>query len=154
MFIDIKSAVNPNHSQSHIRYSFPLDRPVKALYLYFEYEPKLLDDNAQGRKLLEQSLERYVLPEQKELALSGIDRYLPLSNLITISVDDPNEYRGACHRHDSIQQLFLSESAASPGLLPGEIITGTWTITLSLHSIVTGSCTYHLKAWAEEEEAI
>ncbi|MFC0334972.1 hypothetical protein ACFOLF_18675 [Paenibacillus sepulcri] len=152
MLIDIKTTVKPEDSRTHIRYPFTLDQPAHALRIRFEYSPKLLEDDSKARRLLEQSMELYVLPEQRELAIAGIDRYLPLSNLITLSVDDPDGYRGACHRHDPKQQFLLSHSEASPGLAKGRIGAGEWTITLSFHSIVTEECTYHLEAWIPEEE--
>lgn len=152
MMIDIRTDVTPEHSRTHVRYRFKLDKPAQALRIGFEYSPKLLEDEERARRLLEDSFELYILPEQIKLAKERIDRMLPLSNLMTISVDDPDGYRGACHRHNPNQVFVLSEHEASPGLMKGKIGAGEWTITVSIHSIVSENCSYHLTAWISEDE--
>lgn len=152
MLIDIRANATPEDSRTHVRFAFKLDEPACAIGIHFEYSPKHLDDGIRARELLEQSFEKYVLPEQRVLAKERLDRFLPLSNLITLSVDDPDGYRGACHRHDPVQSLTISEHDASPGLMKGKLGAGEWTITLSLHAIVTEHCAYRLKVWAADEE--
>jgi len=119
------------------------------LCIQFSYSPKKLEDEAKAKQLLERSVQMYMEPAYRQPILEKMDRYLPLTNLVTVSVDDPVGYRGACHRHDSEQWLVLSPSAASPGLTKGPITEGWWSITLSVHSIVTGSCDYRLAVWTE-----
>jgi len=152
MLIDIRGNATPEQSRTHVRYTFRLDEPASAIRIRFAYSPKQLDDEKRARELLEQSFGLYLLPEQQALAIEKLDRYLPLMNLITLSVDDPDGYRGACHRHTPDQLLSLAEHGASPGLMKGKPGAGEWTITLSLHAIVTESCAYHLQAWIADDE--
>ncbi|WP_217593959.1 hypothetical protein [Cohnella sp. GbtcB17] len=152
MLIDIRANATPEDSRTHVRFAFQLDEPAFAVRIHFEYSPKRLDDDGRARELLKHSFEKYVLPEQRALAKERLDRYLPLNNLITLSVDDPDGYRGACHRHDPVQGLTISEHDASPGLMKGKLAAGEWTITLSLHAIVTDSCAYRLQVWVEDGE--
>ncbi|MDI4643751.1 hypothetical protein [Cohnella hashimotonis] len=151
MLIDIRANATPEDSRTHVRFPFKLDEPACAVGIHFEYSPKCLDDDSRARELLEQSFEKYVLPEQLALAKERLDRHLPLKNLITLSVDDPAGYRGACHRHDPVQSLWISEHDASPGLMKGKIAAGEWTITLSVHAVVTERCAYRLQVWAADE---
>ncbi|MBB6733049.1 hypothetical protein [Cohnella zeiphila] len=150
MLIDRMQTLKPEDSRSHIRCPFQLEQSASKMFIHFSYGPKLLDDRQQARELMEECVERYIEPERRSLVLGSMDRYFPLSNLITVSVDDPETYRGACHRHDPEQQLFLGESASSPGLTKGRLPSGLWSVTLSVHSIVTDTCEYRLRIWTED----
>lgn len=151
LVLDVKGRVTPEYSKTHLQIPFQLDEDCCRLQLKFEYAPKVLEDRERSLDLLEQSFESYLLPEQREPAITQAERYLPLKNLITLSLDDPLGYRGACHRHDSIQELTLSAGQASPGLMPGPLPAGDWQVTLSIHCIVTDSCDYRLQIWTEKE---
>ncbi|WP_172255817.1 hypothetical protein [Saccharibacillus deserti] len=153
--LDIQGSAVPEQSRTHIRIPFELQAGADRMQIRFEYAPKILEDREAALDLLKESYERYILPEQREQAIARADRHLPLKNLITLSLDDPNGYRGACHRHDPVQELFVSREAASPGLMSGKLEAGTWIAMLSLHCIVTETCDYRLRirAVAEEEPA-
>ena len=150
--LDIQGSAVLEQSRTHIRVPFELQTGVSRLHIRFEYAPKILEDREAALDLLQESYELYILPEQREQAIARADRHLPLKNLITLSLDDPNGYRGACHRHDPVQELFLSREAASPGLMSGELEAGAWIATLSLHCIVTPTCDYRLRIQAAEKE--
>lgn len=152
MLLDIENKVTPSDTRSHHRYNFKLDRPCAGLWIKFEYAPKNLEDRELATALIKRSIERYVEPERQKLALERAEQYLPLRNLITVSIDDSRGHRGACHRQDPVQKLYLSARKSSPGLTTGIIPAGTCTVTLSLHAIVTEHCTYRLKVWAAEAE--
>jgi hypothetical protein len=71
-------------------------------------------------------------------------------NLLTISVDDAaGAYRGACHREAADQQLIVSPEFASPGLTAGPLPEGTWTLTLSAHTLVSAHCEVSIQIGAE-----
>ncbi|WP_010277312.1 hypothetical protein [Paenibacillus senegalensis] len=150
--LEKRGCVTPEDSRTHIRIPFEMTQAGGEITIQFEYGPKVLEDMTRALKLLEQSFDCYVLPAQREKAAKQANKYLPLKNLITLSLDDPNVYRGACHRHDAYQQLKLSELRASPGLVIGKLPRGQWTATLSFHCIVTGSCDYRLQIdWTDGE---
>lgn len=152
MLLDITGEVTPDHSQQHTAYRFTLDRPAAKLWFSFTYTPKMLTDSELAKPLIMEGIDLYMTPEQKELLRDGWERYMPLNNLITVSVDDPIGYRGACHRHDPEQLLYISEREASPGLSKGLPVTGLWSVTLSFHAIVTEQCSYKLAVWTSEED--
>lgn len=150
--LDLQGNCTPGDSRTHIRVPFELVQATEELRIRFEYAPKTLDDREHSIRLLEESFDQYLLPAQRQQAITQVDQYLPLKNLITLSIDDKQGYRGACHRHDEIQNLILSASKASPGLMAGPLPTGSWAVTLSLHCIVTESCSYRLQIWTTEPE--
>jgi hypothetical protein len=152
MLIDVKGQVTPVSSRSHITYCFDLRQPAGKLNIRFMYHPKRLEDLERSKELILASLGKYSLAENSELDKVKWGNYMPLTNLITLSVDDPKGHRGAGHRHDQEQLIHLSEYQASPGFVSGPMIQGMWKVTLSLHGIVTELCSYELQIWLEEEQ--
>jgi len=149
--LDRRGRVSPKDSKTHVRIPFQLIRSCGRLNIRLEYSPKTLDDREQTLALLKRSFDLYLLPEQKERAAAQADQFMPLKNLITLSLDDPQGYRGACHRQDAVQHVYVTDQKASPGLMPGKLESGPWQVTLSLHCIVTETCDYRLQIWTEEE---
>ncbi|NUU79280.1 hypothetical protein [Paenibacillus xylanilyticus] len=152
--VDLQGYAAPGDSKTHIRIPFELDEGCDKLHLRLQYAPKMLDNREKALQLLKDSYDLYILPEHREYAIFNADRYLPLKNLITLSLDDAQGYRGACHRQDELQELFVSEQEASPGLMAGELVPGHWSVTLSLHCIVTDTCDYRLQIWTAEDDEI
>ena len=67
-------------------------------------------------------------------------------NMLTLTVMDPNGFRGAGHRHGSCHVVRLSESSATPGFLAGPITPGVWQIEVDTHMVLPGvDCTYSLE---------
>lgn len=149
--LDVQGIVTPVCSQSHITYSFPVPPAFTRLNVAYSYDPKRLEDQEQAKELIEQAISRYVEPHQQPGYLSRWESYLPLQNLLTLSFDDPEQFRGAAHRHDPEQQLHIGMESASPGLVPGAIRTGLWRVTISMHAVVTEQCRYKLRVWGETE---
>ncbi|SDK51493.1 MULTISPECIES: hypothetical protein [unclassified Paenibacillus] len=152
--LDLQGYASPEDSKTHIHIPFELEEGCVKLNLRLQYTPKTLENRENALRLLEESYDLYILPEHREYAIANADRHLPLKNLITLSLDDARGYRGACHRQDEVQDLYVSEREASPGLMAGELVPGPWSVTLSLHCIVTDTCTYRLEVWTTEEDSI
>jgi hypothetical protein len=73
-----------------------------------------------------------------------------IANLLTLSLDDANGvYRGAAHRQPPQQSIELGAAAASPGFATGRLSPGVWTLTLSVHALVTSYCDVSIQIGAE-----
>ncbi|TVY10926.1 hypothetical protein [Paenibacillus cremeus] len=139
--------VTPSCSKSHITYTIHLNHPVRELHIEFAYAPKDLADEAKAKQLIDEALGSYIQPEHLASYKENWRSYLPLKNLLTLSFDDENGFRGAGHRHDPVQHLIISEEEASPGLIPGVFPRGQLRIMINLHCVVTEECRYKLHAW-------
>jgi hypothetical protein len=137
-------------SKTHLSFDFYLKKPVQRLNISFCYDPKWLDDKSIAQQLIEVSFERY-LENGQEQPHPKWEIYYPLQNLITLSFDDPFRFRGAAHNPLAEQSHFITEKAASPGLLPGVLPAGIWRVTLSVHAIVTPKCRYRLLVWEGDQ---
>jgi hypothetical protein len=144
LLLDVKGQVQPICSKSHISYWFELPEGAERLNIQFAYSPKTLDDEGKAKPLIETAIRQYISPELQTQYLEKWNTYMPLKNLLTISVDDPDQNRGAAHRHAPEQQLNISKLDASPGLVPGNLVPGQWRVTISLHAVVT-ECEYSLQ---------
>jgi hypothetical protein len=137
--------VTPSCSKSHITYTLHLHAPVDELVVDFAYEPKTLDDEMKAKALIDEGLQNYMLPEHLEASQTNWRAYLPLQNLLTLSFDDENGFRGAGHRHDPVQRLKIASEEASPGLIPGQLPRGQFRVTISLHCVVSEQVRYSLR---------
>jgi hypothetical protein len=65
-------------------------------------------------------------------------------NLLTLTLFDPQGFRGAGHRHGDVQAETASDTVelradrATPGYLPGPLPAGEWTLVIDTHLIVPG----------------
>ena len=75
---------------------------------------------------------------------------MPVKNLITLSLDENGNYRGAAHRQADKQHHEISKSFASVGFENGEITGGEWTLVLNVHFCVC-EVSYNVRITGEEE---
>lgn len=151
MLFQAKGEVNPNATQSHIAYRFylPPESSGGTLTIRLVYSPKRLEDREKEHELVMKSIAKYTPPSDRERVEAGWEAFAPLQNLITLSIDGPDGHRGAGHHHESERLVTLSADGATPGYVPGAIASGIWTVTLSLHAVVTDVCHYELDVQAE-----
>ncbi|WP_028559322.1 hypothetical protein [Paenibacillus pinihumi] len=147
----VEGKLYPSSSKTHITYQFHIPTPLPSLQIDFQYAPKKSEDKSGSRRLIEQSIEQYVHPSMQAAYMDKWEQYMPLQNLLTISVDDPSEFRGSAHRHPEKQSYLLATSSASPGFIPGAILEGIWRITISVHCVVTPDCNYLLRVTEGEQ---
>ncbi|MEW4369346.1 hypothetical protein [Paenibacillus kandeliae] len=138
---EASGTVHPTSAQSHITYRFMVQEPVEKLHIQFRYEPKHLQDEQAAELLINRAMQQYGYEPQQPTAWR---KYAPLQNLLTLSLDDPERHRGQAHRMDPVQQHLLTEHEASPGFWCGLNPAGLWSITISLHAVVTPQCHYTL----------
>lgn len=142
----VEGQVNPTNSQSHIRYSFYVKDQHETIKVFFKYYPKDLEDKVTSKRLILESLDRYGYSSKD--SVQNWEDFMPLKNHITLSVDDPNGFRGATHRHDYELELTLDNKSSTPGLYTRKNESGMWNITLDIHALVTEECDFILKVKA------
>lgn len=140
--------VLPKDEKTNITFPFEVNQGTKALKFTFSYSPKRLDDMDRAKLLIENCIKK----DANEYAgeYPSWESFLPLKNLITLSVDDSLSYRGCAHRQAEYMEHIISESFASPGFNKGEIKSGTWKAVLNVHGVVTEKIDCILKVEAGE----
>lgn len=134
--------VLPESEKKNIALPFTLEADAEQMRISYSYAPKELDGAAARERI-----EACLLKDTGEFRAEYPDytHYLPLKNLITLSLDAPNGYRGCAHRQAPQQVHILSESFCSPGFLPGKIQKGEWRLVLNVHALVTDFCDCHIQ---------
>ncbi len=147
--LETRVHLTPAMEKTNISLPFCVPENAKQLRITYSYAPKELS-GAAGAKLSEDCLLRDAGAFRGEYPAA--DRFLPLKNLVTLSLDDPRGYRGAAHRQAPRQVHKLSASEASPGFYKGAISAGEWKLTLNVHALVTEFCDCAIKIEAEAGE--
>lgn len=119
-----------DNDKTNIIHNFDVPDGIKRLIIKYTYSPKALDDREKAEELIKNCFEKY-----DEVMSGSAADYLPVKNLITLSVDENGQYRGAAHRQDDIQEHIISEDFASAGFTKGRLHSGIWDIVLNVHSI-------------------
>ena len=157
--LQVNETLTPADHQTHRRYAFAVPANCTRLTLHARYAPKYLDAPASAelartaRIQQTNALAALVGPaEAHAWANEQTHRVetVRISNLLTISLDDAlGTYRGAAHRQSPDQHLFIAPDAASPGLTPGSLRAGQWTLVLSAHTLVSAHCDVSIQIGAD-----
>src|SRR5512143_1205244 len=71
-----------------------------------------------------------------------------LSNMLCLSLFDPDGFRGSGHRGGSSHPVSIGPTLATPGYLPGRLPAGEWSVVIHAHR-VTGPCPCEVRVrWA------
>jgi hypothetical protein len=151
-----KITLTPADHQTHRRFFFQVPPGAEQLDLEIRYAPKFVSTEESDR-LVRQAVtgqvEGFTSRVGAELAQRWATDFdgaqLRVPNLLTISLDDASgAYRGAGHRHSPEQQLTLGLDHASPGLIPGLLPAGRWTLTLTAHTLISDQCEVEIQIGA------
>ena len=94
--IDMHGKLYPAQSATNVAFPFTLDAPMDSLTIEYAYWPKVLSDDDLAKRMLGEGMEHCV--EEQDRAQFPIHEFLPLVNLVTLSVDAPDGYRGCAQQ--------------------------------------------------------
>ena len=136
--------------KTNVSVEFILENDASFLKITYDYSPKVLDDEESSKQQIIACLKRDSVVESAD----EWRKYLPIVNLVTLSLDDPFTYRGCAHRHAPSQEHIISENFASPGFIKGKISKGKWLLQLNVHAVVSKQCVCNIKIEAGGEEDV
>lgn len=139
--------LRPDDEKSTRFIPFKVPEGVEKLCITYSYSPKILEDKEKSLLLIKDNLIRDAGEEWTEY--TDYDEFLPLKNLVTLSLMSPEGYRGAAHRQADSQYHEIGEAYASPGFVRGAIAKGEWTLCLNVHALVTDVCTCNIRIEGE-----
>nr|WP_175476212.1 CehA/McbA family metallohydrolase [Evansella caseinilytica] len=143
----IESTLTALCLHSHIEHRFFVPENVLELIVNFHYSPSVLSDEEMGKQVISEAV-RFYDPDRAALDTGDIQSRWPLKNLLTVSIDDPNGFRGAAHRHRSAHKIEIKKKGSTPGFWNRSIDSGMWGVTISTHAIVTETCHYSITVQA------
>ena len=142
--------LRPDDEKSTRYIPFTVPEGVKKIFITYSYSPKILEDKEKSLLLIKENLIRDAGDEWTEY--TDYDEFMPLKNLVTLSLMSPEGFCGAAHRQADSQYHEIGEGFASPGFLKGKITAGQWTLCLNVHALVTDDCTCSIKIEGEVSE--
>ena len=144
ILLDAKGKITLHNNKTNLIHRFDVPNGLKALKISFEYSPKTLENREKAIEEVKACLEKY-----DEVCEGRPADYLPIKNLVTLSLDANVRYIGAAHRQSNKQEHIISADNSSVGFIKTEIEQGEWDIMLNVHSV---SCDVDYKIIVEGEE--
>lgn len=130
LIFSTKGRITIDNDKSNLLHRFDVPDNIKSLKINYSYSPKTVENRELAVNLVRECFDKY----DEQLIGKPAD-YLPINNLITLSLDDNGVYRGAAHRQANEQEHIISEDYASVGFIKGKINSGEWDIMLNVHYI-------------------
>lgn len=145
----VQETINKEDNNRHIVHKFQIDNKYKTLFVTFKYFPLFLEDEDKAKEIIFKALDKYRSGAELEQEKENWRKYLKLSNLLTLSFDDINGFRGCAHRKNNNEVIVISSDKSSPGMISGVVEKGEFKITMSIHALVTDICEYSIQVDGE-----
>lgn len=66
-----------------------------------------------------------------------------MANMLTLTLFDPDGFRGAGHRDGDSHQVRIGATGATPGYLPGPLPAGEWIVQIDTHRVMPGEAVHY-----------
>ncbi|WP_234117567.1 hypothetical protein [Clostridium hydrogenum] len=119
--------INKGDNKTQIKKSFRVNSGIQKLKIEFSYSNEFVEKK-------EDIKQAFDLKETRILEDEFLKGYNKINNLITMSIYCKETYVGCAHRHDSKQNIVISEFESTPGFIKMPIEDGEWQIILSVHA--------------------
>jgi hypothetical protein len=147
--LDEVYTLHAEDSKTNICIPFQVKRDFEALELLCFYEPKECPDRELSKRLIEEGISTWVPAEYRKLC-GPWEQFLPVVNLVTLSLDYNGRYLGCAHRHAPEQRHIISRDYSSPGFLRQKAAEGNWRAVINVHAVVYDDLRYYLKITAHD----
>lgn len=128
IILNTSGKIATSQDKTNISIPFFVEKGVKKIIVEYSYSPKTVDE-ALAKVQIADCLKKYGIDGH------SVDEFLPVKNLVTLSFDDTNGYRGACHRHANTQTIVIAQNDSTPGIVNAPITSGEWVVMLNVHSV-------------------
>jgi hypothetical protein len=136
-------------AKTNIPVPFPVKKDFEAIELFCSYGPKECPDMELAKRLINEGIDTWIPAGYREF-YSPWEQFLPVVNLVTLSLDYNGRYLGCAHRHAPEQRHIISGTYSSPGFVRQKASEGDWRALINVHAVVCGGLRYHLKITAHD----
>lgn len=130
ILLDIEGKITHDNEKTNISHSFFVPEGAERLIINFSYSPKNVSSRKAAINIVKDCFEKY-----NEPMIGRPNEYLPVGNLITLSLDCGGKYIGAAHREGDKQTVIISPKLSTPGFIKTDITEGDWRVCVNLHSV-------------------
>lgn len=139
-----------NHRKTNRIFTFISNRNYKKINIYFSFSPGVLENIDESKKEILKTLKFYCDNTKENIHKYDVSSYIPIKNLITISVDHEGNYLGNAHRWDTNQKHIISCEKSSLGFEKCNHTKGLWKINMHIHEIVSEMVSVSLRVEGDE----
>ncbi len=133
-------------TKTNITLPFEMKEEYDYISIQFQYTPDKCEDRHQFEKGVSIVKDRYFKGNTEEIQQNiKWEKYFPMKNLLTISLDLDGEYLGNAHRWDSNQFIKIGKEESTRGFYKVKKIKGSWNIMIHVHGINTQECKVKLR---------
>lgn len=132
-------------TSSDIVFSFQCPAEVEELVVSFTYSPGEEATREICLPAVQAAVTRYYGGYPQEIEPMTAEQFLPVKNLITLSLAREGIYLGNAHRWAPEQEHVISCRYASGGFCCPVSMAGAWTGMLHLHEVLSPVCKGHLR---------
>ena len=93
LIFSTKGKITTANDKTNLIHRFDVPENLDRLIIKYSYSPKILENRERAVAVIRDCFDKY-----DETLVGKPADYLPVKNLITISVDENGKYRGAAHR--------------------------------------------------------
>lgn len=136
-----KLVLTPLYNKRHIAIPFAVHKNSRKFKIAFSYIPE--EDRSEHTIALVKEAMEFSHLDSADAAL--LESYLPIRNLITLSLAREETYMGAYHNKKTEQRIEITESQASAGFLVPKKAAGQWALSLDCHCIVSSEVIVNLE---------
>ena len=127
-------------AQHDVIFSFSCPTEIQEVRISFSFSPAFETEKSICLPRIEDALGRYYDSYSRALQPMESLGFLPIKNLITLSVGKDGKYLGNAHRWEPEQEHVFTAVSASRGFVPPEKLSGEWSGMLHLHEIISLQC--------------
>lgn len=128
IILNTSGKIATSQDKTNISIPFFVEKGVEKIIVEYSYNPKTVDD-ALANEQVADCLTKYSIDGH------SVEEFLPVKNLVTLSFDDADSYRGACHRHANTQTVVIAQKDSTPGIINAPIKSGEWIVMLNVHYV-------------------
>lgn len=132
-------------TSSDVVFSFQCPAEVEELVVSFTYSPGEEATREICLPAVQAAVTRYYGGYPQEIEPMTAEQFLPVKNLITLSLAREGGYLGNAHRWAPEQEHVISCRYASGGFCCPVSMAGAWTGMLHLHEVLSPVCKGHLR---------
>lgn len=144
-----EKVLHESDNKTNVICPFEVPTELEKMEIRFSYSPKELADIEKSHRFIDEGFKKYA-PEPYRKGYKKWEEYLPVVNLLTVSLDSPTGYVGCAHRQSPNQVHVFNKTECSVGFVPQRLVSGKWVVTINVHALVSDECRFKLEILGEE----
>lgn len=146
--------LTPSDTATDIPFVFTVPDQARVVMIRLTFDPPHESRHTVCHLPVMQAINEYYVGDRSAFSEDEWVNYLPIKNLITLSLDHGARYLGNAHRWDSDQAHIFTETQTPRGFLKPELLQGRWSGMLHIHEVISPQCRVVLEVKSEDHNEL